>query len=250
MKRHIRLVLGVLVGGTLACSGGGLSLVPSTAQVADGTVPIVASPIPVTVTLPPTATETPLPSTSTPELTPTPLGCGARPPDDYSRLLANGWTLNVRTVEMLKYSQSLYGGVNNLLLSVTQGSYNISVSASFGTHDGGGAVDLSVHNQGAQTGILSDQQVEVIIQAMRRAGFAAWYRAFGDLYDGSPAHIHAIAVGDAELSEAASLQLTGESGYFRGSNGLPDERGLLDRHGGPVLCPWMVELGYSDLRDN
>jgi len=34
-------------------------------------------------------------------------------------------------------------------------------------------------------------------------------------------HIHAIAIGDQELSAAANEQLVGESGYFRGYDGLP-----------------------------
>jgi hypothetical protein len=55
--------------------------------------------------------------------------------------------------------------------------------------------------------------------------------------------------GDAELS-ATREQLTGEYGYFNGYNGLPEDFGgpALDRHGGPVVCNWMRELGYANLR--
>jgi hypothetical protein len=91
----------------------------------------------------------------------------------------------------------------------------------------------------------------LLIRSLRAAGFAAWVREYGELYPDSPIHIHAIAIGDQELSAAAQDQLTGEAGYFRGSNGLPvDMYGAptLDRYGGPVLCQWMIELGYRDLR--
>jgi hypothetical protein len=46
-------------------------------------------------------------------------------------------------------------------------------------------------------------------------------------------------------------QLTGKAGYFRGYSGLPVEAGgvpTADRYGGPVLCQWMLDLGYRDLR--
>ena len=87
--------------------------------------------------------------------------------------------------------------------------------------------------------------------ALRRAGFAAWYRAPGDLVPDSPAHIHAIAIGDQELSPQAIEQLIGPGGYFRGLDGLPPEYGgpHPDRHGGPVICPWMIAMGYRDLRE-
>ena len=62
---------------------------------------------------------------------------------------------------------------------------------------------------------------------------------------------HAIAIGDRELSTAAQEQLTGPAGYFRGYNGLPfPENGTPtpDRYGDPLLCQWMIDLGYQDLR--
>ena len=121
------------------------------------------------------------------------------------------------------------------------------MEASFGTHDGGGAVDLSIYNKGPEAGLLADEQIEVLVRALRQAGFATWHRAHDEVYAGSPPHIHAIAVGDAELSEAAQEQLTGDNGYFRGRNGLPGARGAPDRHGGPIVCPWMGEMGYTDL---
>jgi hypothetical protein len=75
-------------------------------------------------------------------------------------------------------------------------------------------------------------------------------RAEDQLYDGSVIHIHAVAVGDAELSQAARAQIDGPYGYLRGYNGLPPGWGGpgLDEHGDPVICRWMVARGFEDIR--
>lgn len=219
------------------------------------TEPILFTPTPVS-----TATETPIPPTSTPTPTltsiptqtptPEPDGC-QKPPEDYSRVdVNNGHMINERTLAMLTHAQELYGGEIELTgYAITQGSYSNSVAASFGTHSGGGAVDLSVMRQGTYTVLW--EEVGPLLRALRLAGFAAWLREYGELHPDSPIHIHAIAIGDQELSEAAENQLTGPAGYFRGYSGLPTEEGELptpDRYGGPVLCQWMIDLGYRDLR--
>ena len=198
--------------------------------------------------IPPTLTFTPSP-TATITSTPEPYGC-LRPPDDYTRVEVNGWTLNQRTLAMLAHAQGLYGGELELTdHAITQGSYNSSVEASFGTHSGGGAVDLSVLRRGTYTVLWDD--IEPLIRALRAAGFGAWLREYGELHPDSPIHIHAIAIGDQELSPAAQEQLTGDAGYFRGFSGLPVAMygpPTLDRYGGPILCQWMIDLGYRDLR--
>jgi hypothetical protein len=162
----------------------------------------------------------------------------------------NGSTINHRTFAMLAHAQELYGGELKLTGSaITQGSYSNAVSASFGTHAGGGAVDLSVLREGTYTVLWDD--IEPLLHALRTTGFAAWLREYGELHQDSPIHIHAIAIGDRELSPAAAEQLTGESGYFRGYSGLPVATygaPTPDRYGGPVLCQWMIDLGYRDLR--
>ena len=210
------------------------------------------SPIPTQTPIPATLTPTLAPSpteTAPPTATPEPAGC-LKPPDDYTRVEVNGWTLNQRTMAMLSHAQELYGGELELTgYAITQGSYHDNGSASFGTHLGGGAVDLSVLRRGTYTVLWDD--IEPLLHALRAAGFAAWLREYGELYADSPIHIHAIAIGDRELSSAAEEQLTGEAGYFRGYNGLPVEMyggPTPDRYGGPVLCQWMIELGYQDLR--
>jgi hypothetical protein len=151
---------------------------------------------------------------------------------------------------MLAHAQGLYGGELELTgHAITQGSYHSGVEASFGTHSGGGAVDLSVLRRGTYTVLWDD--IEPVIRALRAAGFAAWLREYGELHPDSPIHIHAIAIGDRELSPAAQEQLTGEAGYFRGFSGLPVAMygpPTLDRYGGPIICQWMIDLGYQDLR--
>lgn len=204
------------------------------------------TPFPPTLTPSPTATQTPSPTiTSTPE----PFGC-LKPPDDYTRVEVNGWTLNQRTIAMLAHAQQLYGGELELTgHAITQGSYHDNGAASFGTHLGGGAVDLSVLRRGTYTVLWDD--IEPLLRALRAAGFAAWLREYGELYTDSPIHIHAIAIGDEELSPAAQEQLTGEAGYFQGYSGLPVAMyggPTADRYGGPVVCQWMIDMGYRDMR--
>lgn len=194
-------------------------------------------------------TDTPNPAkTPTPTAYSEPVGC-QKPEDDYSILTVNGVLLNQHTYSMLKHAAELYQGEIDILgYAITQGSYTQQVDASFGTHAGGGAVDLSVMRIHTYT-ILWDE-IPPLINALRVAGFAAWLRDLDELYPGSPIHIHAIAIGDRDLSPAAVQQLIGDYGYFRGFSGLPPGYGgpSPDRYGPPILCQWMIELGYRDLR--
>jgi hypothetical protein len=91
--------------------------------------------------------------------------------------------------------------------NVIQGSYNAGgVAASAGTHDGGGALD--VWGKGGS-------RVATEVAALRRVGFAAWGRTPSQGPWGY--HIHAIAIGDADLSSGARAQVTE---YLNGYNGL------------------------------
>ncbi|RPI88501.1 MAG: LysM peptidoglycan-binding domain-containing protein [Chloroflexi bacterium] len=212
-----------------------------------------------TLTAPqPTSTHTPIPSavpTGEPTETPTatvpsflePAGC-KKPPEDTSLVKIGDFTINQRTYAMLQYAKEMYRGEIGITGgAITQGSFSDNGPASFGTHLGGGAVDISVIQPGSYTVLYSE--IEPLIRALRTAGFAAWLRDWNEL-PGSGIHIHAIAVGDPELSGAAIEQLTGKAGYFRGYAGYTDSSGepALDPHGGPLICEWMVESGYSDLR--
>jgi hypothetical protein len=213
--------------------------------------PETSTPVTPSMTVTPTAVPPTLTSTAVPPPTSTPEAAGClKPPEDYTRIEINSQTLNQRTLAMLTHAQGIYGGEIELAgYALTQGSYTDSLAASFGTHAGGGAVDLSVMRRGTYTVLWDD--IEPLLHALRVSGFAAWLRDYGELHPDSPIHIHAIAIGDQELSSAAQDQLTGPAGYFRGFSGLPFAEGglpTLDRFGGPILCQWMIELGYQDLR--
>ncbi len=144
---------------------------------------------------------------------------------------------------------SLYHGRGSPL-NVIQGSYTNNVAASFGTHAGGGAVDISVRVALTSSVVLSETEQLDLVRALREVGFAAWLRLPADLKPPVALHIHAIAIGDAELSEAARRQLDGPESYFRGEDGIPPSQGgpHPDRYGGPIVCNWMRQLGFTDLR--
>lgn len=176
-----------------------------------------------------------------------PLGC-EEPGEDYSIITVNGFLLNRRTYLMLQHAAEIYAGEIEIIgYAITQGSYHDNGAASFGTHLGGGAVDLSVMRKGTYTILYAE--IPALVNALRVAGFAAWFRELNELFPGSPAHIHAVAIGDKQLSQAAAEQLTGKSGYFMGLSGIPgaSETPTPDRFGGPILCQWMRDAGYQDL---
>lgn len=131
----------------------------------------------------------------------------SEPAHNYTKVTySGGVTINVRTRDMLTkavqlltaYSWSPY---------LTQGSYNPGVSASGGTHDGGGVFDV-------RTSTMTTNGQNLCVEALRKAGFAAWLRTPAE---GFSTHIHAVAIGDRELSEAAHDQVID---YFAGRNGL------------------------------
>jgi hypothetical protein len=193
----------------------------------------------------PTATFTPSPS---PTLDAPPPQVCQKPPDDYQRVTIGKQTINARTLWMLQLAQTLYQGRGDPL-NVVQGSYTDAVAASFGTHVGGGAVDISVRVKDRPATVLDANEMAELVKALRQAGFAAWARLPGDLSPATTIHIHAIAIGDRELSEAARRQLDGPAGYFRGLNGIPPENGGTqpDRYGGPIVCEWMKDIGFNAL---
>ncbi|SCL21480.1 hypothetical protein GA0074692_1186 [Micromonospora pallida] len=128
-----------------------------------------------------------------------------------------GVQVNTRTRAMLFEAERLLGWQ----LSITQGSYNTSVGASAGTHDGGGALDLSVSG-------LSSTTRTTVLRQLRTVGFAAWLRT-PDQGDWGY-HIHAIALSDTDQSTGARNQA---GDYYLGLNGLAN-RGADD---GPAVSP-------------
>lgn len=122
----------------------------------------------------------------------------------YDRVTFRGKTVDKITRAALIAAERKLG----YQLTIVQGSYNAgSVSASAGTHDGGGAVDLAPW----------DWERKVL--ALREVGFAAWFRPelwingkriWGD-------HIHAILVDHKRLAPSAARQV---EAYRAGRDGL------------------------------
>lgn len=116
--------------------------------------------------------------------------------DPYERVQFRGVTLNRRTVAAFRYAEKKAGLAGKVILA--QGSYNKGVSASAGTHDGGGALDCSVRN-------LTEEERKRLVIALKSSGFAAWYRpAIAGLWG---AHIHALCIGDKEMALGAVAQV-------------------------------------------
>jgi hypothetical protein len=125
------------------------------------------------------------------------------------RTTVDGKTLNERTAKMLALWQ--FNALRDFY--VLQGSYNAGgVKASAGTHDGGGALDISVSG-------MSFKEKKHNVKQGRLAGFMAYYRpAIPGLWG---EHIHAGALGDPEASYGLQHQF---AEYRAGQNALADHR--------------------------
>ena len=108
---------------------------------------------------------------------------------EYSKVTFRGRTTDQRTATMARLVEKRLG----ITFVCYQGSYNGTVDASGGTHDGGGALDLNVPGDPGK-----------ITRALRNQGFAAWYRTPAQGFD---THIHAIDIGNRRLSFNAGLQV-------------------------------------------
>jgi hypothetical protein len=137
-----------------------------------------------------------------------------------NRTNVDGQTLNQRTADMLKMWE--FNSLTHYF--VVQGSYNKGgVSQSAGTHDGGGALDISV------TGLGSTTDKKWHVKQGRLAGFAAYYRpTISGLWN---EHIHAIAIGDPEASSGAKSQM---AEYRAGGDGLVGSRPDPDPRVSPI----------------
>lgn len=105
-------------------------------------------------------------------------------------------------------------------VQVSQGSYCIfeksgCASASGGTHDGGGAIDVRVQD-------LSTTQRWRTVQALRQVGFAAWLRMPSQCGGCWSAHIHAVAIADTDMWQRDGKYTNRDqvADYFVGRNGL------------------------------
>lgn len=138
-------------------------------------------------------------------------------PKPYARTTRDGKTLDQITNYAL-YAMERRLGYTPGSLTVVQGSYNKGgVGASAGTHDGGGAVDLTPVEWPAK------------VHAARMVGFAAWHRpAIPGLWG---EHIHMILIGNEKLSPAAAEQV---DQYRRNLNGLADHAPDHTFHPNPI----------------
>jgi hypothetical protein len=118
--------------------------------------------------------------------------------------LLNSSKVNARTTANLREVERL-AGVN---LTVIKGQKISPGDSSAGTHDGYGVVDLRTAGWSAVTR-------ERVLTAARETGNAAWYRTVAQGFDGP--HIHAVLMGEPDLSPAARRQVTA---YRNGHNGL------------------------------
>lgn len=120
--------------------------------------------------------------------------------DAYDIIQFRGAKMDRITAQALQLAEFLLG----YELTITQGSYNKGgVSASAGTHDGGGVVDLAAFEAKRKVRIL------------RALGFAAWHReAIPGLW---PEHVHAVLIGNKKLAPAAINQV---AAYRAGRDGL------------------------------
>lgn len=143
---------------------------------------------------------------------------GPLAPDPYDRTsIRDGKTLDKLThYALLTVEHRL--GYRPLSLTVLQGSYNKGgVGASAGTHDGGGAVDLT------------PAEWQGKVHALRAVGFAAWHRpAIPGLWG---EHVHAVLIGNDKLSPAARDQV---QAYRDHRDGLADNAPDPSWHPDPI----------------
>lgn len=135
-------------------------------------------------------------------------GRGAR----VTRVYWRGVLVDTRTAAML---DAVAAATGDAYVHPTQGSYNRGgVSASAGTHDGCGAVDIAAAN-------LSPAQRDRVVRECRRVGFAAWLRT--PAQSSWPFHVHAIAVQPGGKPDRGCLSFGAHSqviDYYEGRNGL------------------------------
>lgn len=125
-------------------------------------------------------------------------------PPPYQRIVRRGHRFDRRTWAAILLAEAHFGRA----FAITQGSYSDSVGASAGTHDGGGAVDLSVRGMDAD-------QPGYAVRCLRRAGWAAWLRP--ELDGVWSEHIHAVLL---DHDTAAPLAKTQWADYRNGLDGL------------------------------
>jgi len=111
----------------------------------------------------------------------------------------SGQVLNKRTLAIYKQIKKVYGvlgGTGHIIL--IQGSYSTSISASGGTHSGGGAFDI-------MPSVKTAKNWSILQKAARFCMVADWDRPYLAGVWGH--HNHGIVIGDKQMSYAASKQV-------------------------------------------
>lgn len=178
------------------------------------------------------------------------------PPEDYAKVSVpcrpyvgqvTTATINVRTQAMIATAERIskeLGGPAHFVLE--QGSYSTVDPGSGKTHSGGGAVDFWLYqykpgksggagnpaDDKANMAPLTKQERDIVVKALRLAGFAAWSRRAPEFPD--ELHIHAVAIGDKQLHPQAKAQV---EQYLKGQNGLANHGPDGDRHLEGVKVP-------------
>jgi hypothetical protein len=122
-----------------------------------------------------------------------------------------GKTFDKRTAEMLAEMARESGPI---YIEPWQGCYSGGVSASAGTHNGGGAVDIAAVN-------LTPAQRHEVVRIGRMVGFAMWLRT--PAQSNWPFHIHGIAVQPGGKDDRGVLSASAHAqviDYFNNINGL------------------------------
>lgn len=140
--------------------------------------------------------------------------------DRYERVTFHGKTVDRWTMAALLEAERQLG----YELTIVQGSYNNSVSASAGTHVGGGVVDLAPWDWKNK------------VRVLRELGFAAWHRTPSQGPWGE--HVHAVLIGNTSAAASALRQV---EAYKQGRNGLansgPDDGPKTPIHSFPYTPP-------------
>lgn len=156
-----------------------------------------------------------------------------------ARVTKNGKTLSARVWSLLDDAKRA-AGLPPGAARVMQGSWSGGVKASAGTHNGGGAFDLSV------AGLTRAQQLR-LVDELRRRNVAAWLRSpeFGWPARLGGAHIHGIVRDEPGLSVGARAQVTA---YRLGRNGLAG--GRKDPHHRPPALRYVTpgDVVFADLK--
>lgn len=145
----------------------------------------------------------------------------------YQGKTLNRGTLAIFTAMNTILQQSPRYGREKENVTLVQGSYNGTVSASAGTHNGGGAYDITNFNYKNR------------VKVLRILGTATWYRpTIKNLWS---AHIHGIVCGDGSASKGALGQVTA---YYNGRNGLANN--AKDPDWRPKVLPILFVAPWDD----